>query len=99
MKGINGPLLQWIHEFLKSRYQQVRIQNDLSRLCHLKSDIWQGSVLGLLLFLILIEDLGIELDPKMAKILKYVNDSKIIGLTKCEDDVIELQKVLDNIYE
>ena len=31
--------------------------------------------------------------------MKNVDDSKITGFTKCEDDVIELQKVLDNIYK
>ena len=35
----------------------------------------------------------------MAKILKYVDNSKIIGFTKSEDDIIELQKVLDEVYE
>ena len=40
-----------------------------------------------------------DLDPKMARILKYVNDSKIIGFTKSEDDIIALQNILDGIYE
>ena len=82
-----------------SSYQQVRIGNNLLRLCHLKSGVPQGSVLGPLLFLVFIGDLGLDLDPKMARILKYMDDSKIISDKEKEEDVDRNQWTLNTVYE
>ena len=58
----------------------------------------QGSVLGPVLFLIYMMDLGVDLDGIQNRILKYVDDSKIINYWKNEDDIITNQEVMDKLY-
>ena len=56
-------------------------------------------MLGPLLFLVFIGDLRNNLDPEVANILKYVDDSKILGFVKTVEDVNKLQIQLEYIYK
>ena len=81
------------------RKQAVRVKNTLSSNSKVISGVPQGSVLEPLLFLVFIGDLGKNLDPEVANILKYVDNSKILGFVKTVEDVNKLQIQLDDIYK
>ena len=50
--GINGPVHNWITNFLSDRHQQVILDNCYSNPCKVSSGVPQGFVLGPLLFLL-----------------------------------------------
>ena len=57
MYGLPGFIIRWIGYFLSDRSQRVRLGQELSDWVHLKGSIPQGTWLGPLLFVILINDL------------------------------------------
>ena len=63
------------------------------------SSVPQGTVLGPLLFLIFIGDLGGDIDPEEATILKYVDDTKILKEVHSMEDVEQLQESLESLYQ
>ena len=83
--GISGKLGQWVYSFLTERKQAVIVNGAKSNLSEVSSGVPQGSVLGPLLFLVLIGD--IDDDTRVAK-----------GISSVED-VETLQLDLQSIYE
>ena len=55
--GVTGPLWYWFQAYLTNRQHYVSINGASSTLLPVLSDVPQGSILGLLLFFLYINDL------------------------------------------
>jgi hypothetical protein len=73
--GIRGQALDWINDFLSSRYQRVRVGESFSRPLPVSSGVIQGTVLGPTLFNIFVNDLDGCLN--FCRIIKYADDLRI----------------------
>ena len=71
----------------------------LSQWTEVPSSVPQGSILGPLLFLTFIGDLGQDLPQEsQTSVRKYVDDSKALRGNASEEDVIQMQEDLDALY-
>ena len=95
--GITGKVGLWIYEFLTGKTQQVAANGVLSNVAPVTSGVPQGSVIGPILFIIMISDLGTEL--KFSKTTKYADDTKASATIVSLNESIDFQKeLLENIY-
>ena len=90
--GIRGKLLKWVEQFLKNKKQMVRVQGALSSARWVLSGVPQGLVLGPLLFIIMMTDIGHNLDTGL---LSYADDTKLYKAMKA---IINLQSDLDKTH-
>ena len=82
--GISGKLLAWIGMFLIGRKHAVIVDGVLSDVGGVRSGVPQGSVLGPLLFLILISDIDRELTSARAS--NFADDTRVSMSIKSEAD-------------
>ena len=59
--GIRGILLNWLTSFLQNRSQEVVVESMNSSSCNVISGVPQGSVLGPVLFLMYVNDIGLNI--------------------------------------
>ena len=90
--------MKWTLNFLTNRTKKVRIGRKLSDSAPLHSGVPQGSVLGPLLFLLFIGDLNEKITTDNIKILKYVDDSKLVINLKMENDVLDAQNTMEQVF-
>ena len=76
--GISGYLLNWIKSFITGRTQCVSVEGEMSNWREVISGIPQGSVIGPLLFVILINDLRDKVKHNMCKL--FADDCKLYGV-------------------
>ena len=94
--GITGRLGRWIHSFLKGRKQHVVVNGTKSKETKVMSGVPQGTVLGPLLFLIYLSDIGDDIESHLKV---YVDDTKAKKGIKMEEDVESLQDDLNKMYD
>ena len=86
-KNVNSKLIIWIHKFLTGRLQYVQFKDSFSTCTTINTGAPQGCVLSASLFIIYESDNG----PKNENcvIIKYADDTVILGLLGEIDDHIE----------
>ncbi|MGE5822757.1 MAG: reverse transcriptase domain-containing protein [Nitrososphaerota archaeon] len=94
--GITGIAYKWIENWLSDRKQRVVLSGNGSEWINVKSGVPQGSVLGPILFLIYINDID---ESVSSKILKFADDTKLIGVVSNKNEVDRLQNDLKNLCE
>lgn len=92
--GIKGKVHKWIEQFIKNRKQQVRVNNVLSTKHWVISGVPQGSVLGPLLFIVMMIDIDVSI--KNAMLGSYADDTKLWQVIKNQH---LLQQDLQSIYQ
>ena len=91
--GINGKINKWIENWLVTREQKVVIDGICSKAVHVQSGVPQGTVLGPLMFLIFINDIGEKIgDDTTIKL--FADDCLVYRKISTPSDGKSLQKGL-----
>jgi len=94
--GIRGKVLKWIENFLTMRKQRVFVDQAKSDEVSVKSGVPQGSVLGPLLFIVLMHDITSGIFQSILS--SFADDTKIWKGISMHINEIQLQEDLDIIY-
>jgi hypothetical protein len=98
-KGIEGPLHNWLRNWLSDRIQTVRVRNAESDPQQVESGVPQGTVLGPCLFKVKIDDIDELIEKLVALLSKFADDTKGAKIIKSRRDAEELQMALDLLCE
>ena len=90
--GIEYYTLRWIQAFLSDRVQQVSVNGINSKWANVTSGIPQGSVLGLILFVLYINDLPENI---VSNVYMLADDTKVFKMINSPNDQHTLQNDLD----
>ena len=88
--GVRGIANDWFRSYPSDRTQPVSINGFNSAYKILKYDVPQGSVLGLLLFLIFINDLNIAI--KNSETFHFADDTCLLNI---KDSIKKINKVVN----
>ena len=94
--GIGGKIGKWLCSFLLNRSQAVMVDGILSSPKPVISGVPQGSVLGPLIFLVLIAD--IDQNVVSALVSSFADDTRVTHGISCNADSTSLQDDLKTIY-
>ena len=93
--GMGKKITDWIRNWLTNRKQRVVLNGCRSDWCDLVSGVPQGSVLGPLLFTVFINDID---DSIANKLLKFADDTKLVGPVSSVEEVNALRDDLRNLF-
>ena len=95
--GVFGKLGIWIHNFLSERVQVVLANGAKSSEARVTSGIPQGTVLGPLLFLVMINDMPEWVTESSVNI--FADDTRVTKVIKDEEDIEKLQDDIIKVYK
>ena len=95
---IDGRMLKFLCNYLSNRKQRVILSNKFSSCLPVKSGVPQGSILGSLLFILLINDIYETISPE-TKISLNADDTKIWRNMKSYQDCIIIQNDIDSLHK
>ena len=97
--NVNNFLIQWIADYLTSRTQQVVVEGETSEVVKVLSGVPQGSVLGPLLFLIYIDEVGsIQMSVETERVM-FADDLLLYKPIAKSSDYIDVQTDVNCIKE
>ena len=94
--GIRDGIIAWIEQWLTDRRQRVVVDGEISNWKSVLSGVPQGSVLGLLIFLIYINDLD---DNITTNTLNFADDTKVLRRVNNDSDKQHLQNDLHRLMK
>ena len=98
--NVTGIPLKWINSYMSGRYQRVLWNHNLSKPRPLTHGVPQGSILGPLLFLVMIADMQRSVigDSPNANLMAYADDSTLYAHAKNLDLLrVDLERLSDKM--
>jgi len=87
--GLNGVVIKWLTSYLTGRTQFVRTSSTTSPPLPVNHGVPEGSVLGLILFLLYVADLLQMIKRRQLVPHEYADDTQIYGFCwPCDVDVL-----------
>ena len=96
--GITGKNNKWIESWLCYRQQKVVLDGAVSTNSPVLSGVPQGTVLGSLMFLLYVNDMGSKISPQ-TEIKLFADDALLYRTINNPSDETQLQKDLDTMIE
>lgn len=93
--GIVGRLLCWIRDWLSCRRQRVVLNGETSQWAPVTSGVPQGSVLGPVLFIIYINDIGQDVSSSISI---FADDTKLFRRSSSQEDKTSLQEDITSLH-
>ena len=95
--NIGEKIVEWIGNFIKKRIQVVRVEGEVSGEVAVRSGVPQGSMLGPLLFLIMMNNI----DGKLfhATVGSFADDTRLWKMVTGQMDTEQLQMELEIMYK
>ena len=95
--GIHGKMGNWLHAFLHNRQQSVVVEGYKSDPSTVISGVPQGTVLGPILFLVLILDISHGTDAA-TRVTSFADDTRASRPIHSQADINVLQQDINTIY-